>query len=130
MSVDQNTDLQAAPGCVCYLREDIDRGDVWVAPEGGCPIHTPWAFDCTYRLEDEVRQAAWTMLPAGARPWPGCLCVLVDSSHLGDLFKSPAGGCPVHTPWVFHDGTVRDLIGQYDALAVRLEALVGVDVKP
>jgi hypothetical protein len=31
-------------GCVCHIRDDIDWGEVYVHPPGGCPVHTPWAF--------------------------------------------------------------------------------------
>ena len=41
-------------GCVCHWREDIDWGDVRTAPEGGCRIHTPWAFP-GYALAQEGR---------------------------------------------------------------------------
>lgn len=37
-------DYDWSPGCVCYLRDDIDWGEVLTAPSGGCPVHTPWAF--------------------------------------------------------------------------------------
>ncbi len=30
---------QRPDGCVCYVREDVEYGDVWTRPEGGCPFH-------------------------------------------------------------------------------------------
>lgn len=41
-------------GCRCYLKEDLDWGEHRVAPPGGCPLHTPWAFP-GYSLADEMR---------------------------------------------------------------------------
>lgn len=31
-------------GCVCTISEDIDWGEVYRHPPGGCRVHTPWAF--------------------------------------------------------------------------------------
>lgn len=28
-------------GCVCYVREDAEYGDVWTKPLAGCPVHPP-----------------------------------------------------------------------------------------
>lgn len=39
-------------GCVCYLREDADWGEVRTAPPEGCRLHTPWAFP-GYSLDQE-----------------------------------------------------------------------------
>lgn len=40
-------------GCVCHIREVVDRGDVYVAPPEGCQVHTPWAF-AGYSLTQEA----------------------------------------------------------------------------
>lgn len=31
----------------------------------------------------------------------GCCCALVDYADVGEQFRPPPGGCPVHTPWAF-----------------------------
>lgn len=49
-------DYEFPEGCVCHIRDDIDRGEMFVAPPDGCQVHTPWAFP-GYSLtgaEDEV----------------------------------------------------------------------------
>lgn len=32
-------------GCVCHIADDIDWGEHYVAPPGGCPVHTPWIVE-------------------------------------------------------------------------------------
>lgn len=32
-------------GCVCYIREDVEYGDVITRPPGGCPVHRPRTLD-------------------------------------------------------------------------------------
>lgn len=27
-------------GCVCYIKDDADYGELYVAPPGGCPAHS------------------------------------------------------------------------------------------
>lgn len=34
-------DYEFADGCRCYIREDVEYGDVLTRPPGGCPVHTP-----------------------------------------------------------------------------------------
>lgn len=62
MTPDDPTPTTGAPyddydwpeGCVCHIREDIDRGEVFTAPPEGCRVHTPWAFP-GYSLDQETR---------------------------------------------------------------------------
>lgn len=44
--------------------------------------------------------------------WPvGCVCHLRDDADWGEHFVAPPQGCPVHTPWAVHRGSVTSADG-------------------
>lgn len=42
----EESDQIAATGCTCYIREDLDWGEVLTQPPEGCPVHVRHDLSC------------------------------------------------------------------------------------
>lgn len=76
-------DLGLPDGCVCYIKEDIDWGDVRTQPRGGCPIHS-----MAYGLDELVD----TWRPARPGDTPGQLTPQLGV-HRSTCVDSHCPGC-------------------------------------